>query len=556
MIYKVKHLAALVDNDGSVYSIPSNYITSVNTSITTNFQSSTELLLGVAPPPTAEITIKKVANSDVAAYHTAISRNGDYRSLTLHVFVSFDNGQTYVTKFSGFVKSRKESYGTVTLGATGFLGLLDLFKLNTPLMRWKRTATTIPQTGSLQDILDSQDPTTNDVGVINSVLWEIGGRPLRCRQLFDDNTQGYQPKFYYDCDGSVINPEWTWFNNDNLLNDLESLCRASGGVLYQREDGVVLYKNIYSIPSNEPEAVYTDSVYEDLEIGESRYEPYSKVILTFTPRYLTSSQEVYSEVLDEFLYPNQILVKTIEFQKPVYRLVNNTTSGQLGDTLVSAVYQKDSEIVEASSASLTKLSVYFKITPYSGWYTPTYTFTGNLGQFNEVPSTSTVTSQSAEIMILNSGVLVDLTVHLGRMRLFGRSLEGAKPQNYIRQIPITSGVLSGFKELRLNENPYIQDYTNARRYTHLSEYLLSNPRQVLTLKSVPADRAVTVGSIVEVNSTSMAVSGLYRVTSVGYELNTQACTLSVISTSGLIGRESVYIVGSGYSLDDTRYLGF
>lgn len=556
MIYKVKHLAALVDNDGSVYSIPSNYITSVNTSITTNFQSSTELLLGVAPPPTAEITIKKITNSDVAAYHTAISRNGDYRSLKLHVFVSFDNGQTYVTKFSGFIKSRKETYSTVTLGAVGFLGLLDLFKLSTPLMRWKPTATTIPQTGSLQEILDSQNPANNDVGVINSVLWEIGGRPLYCRQLFDDDTQGYQPKFYYDCDTSVINPEWTWFNNDNLLNDLESLCRASGGVLYQREDGVVFYKNIYSIPATEPEAVYTDSMYEELEIGESRYEPYSKVILTFTPRYLTANQEVYSEVLDEFLYPNQTLVKTIEFQKPVYRLVSNTTSGHLGDTLVSTAYQKDSEIVEASSASLTKLSVYFKITPYSGWYTPTYMFTGNLGQFDEVPSTSTITSQSAEVMILNSGVLADLTVHLGRMRLFGRSLEGSKPQNYIRQVPITSGVLNGFKELRLNENPYIQDYTNARRYTHLAEYLLSNPRQVLTLKSVPADKAVTVGSIVEVNSAFMAVSGLYRVTSVGYELNTQACTLSVISISGLIGRESVYIIGSGYALHDTRFLGF
>jgi hypothetical protein len=556
MIYKVRHLALLVDSMGTQYSVQSRYITAVDIGLTTNFQSDTELLLGVAPPPTAEITLKKQTSQDVAAFHQLIERDGDYRALTLYVFVSFDNGATYSTKFAGLVKSRKESYSAITLSASGFLDMLSLKRVLTPLMRWKKTATAIVQSGTLLELLNSQDPTLNNVGIINSILWDLGGRPIQCKSLFDDNLVGYTAKFYYDCDTSVIDPEWTWFNNENLQADLESLCRASGGVLFQKEDGLVLYKNVYSIPESTPFAVYTDKDYAAVEVGESRYEPYRKIILTFTPRYLSGNQEVYAEVVDEFLYTGQTLIKTVEFQKPVYRLVNHTTSGQLGSTFVASGYVYTSDIVEASSSSVSKVPVYFKVASYSGWYNPAYLYTGTPGNFIEVNSTNTLPSQSADVHILHSGAAAGLSIYLGKLSLYGRSLEGAKPQSYIRVIEGSSGVAQGYKELRLNDNPYIQDYMSAGRYTNIAAYLLANPRTVLTLTEVPALNSATLGATVEVQSNLMQVSGLFKVTAVKYSNTLATCSLSLVSLSGLVQQSNLYIIGDVYASSDEKYLGF
>lgn len=558
MIHTIKYLAAITSEDGVVHTIPSKYIVSIDVSAAFAFQTDTELALGVAPPITATIVFKKKTNSTQDSFYQLLGRNQAYRGCTITTFISFDNGVTYKTTFAGILKTRAESFTELTFQAAGFLDILNLKKISTPLLRWSPVATKIPDSlGTAQQnlaLLNTQNPANYRVGVINSILWEIGGRPYKYKNVYDQNLAQPKPKFYFDCDASLMNPEWIWFNYDNLLNDLELLCRASGGVLFQNTQGIVQYQNVYGIRAG-TQINLKDSDYSSLSFGESRLEPYSRLMMTFTPRFLSGSQEVFSDTLDEILVGPQVVSKVIEFQKPVAYLLNKTVSGQLADTLVSTQYQKTTELVQATSPSLSKVPVYFRIDPYVDWYLPKYTFAGTLGVFNEGRDTNRLPSQSAKIYMTQSGVYSDYTIFLNNLKLFGRALEPSKTQNYIADIS-SSGVYSGFRELKLNDNPYVQSYQEAERYVTIAQYLIANPRDVITLEGVSSAKSLELGSLINLSSTLMQVSGLYKVTGLRYDNSGSSAQVTLISAGDLIQRSSVYIVGSGYASSETKYLGF
>lgn len=558
MIHTIKYLAAISSEDGVVHTIPSKYIVSIDVSTAFAFQTDTELSLGVAPPLTATIVLKKNSNSAQDSFYQLLGRNQAYRGCTITTFVSFDNGVNYKTTFAGILKARSESFTELTFQAAGFLDILNLKKISTPLFRWSSVATKVPDSaGSAQQnlvLLNKQNPANYKIGVINSILWEIGGRPYKYKNVYDANLAQPKPKFYFDCDASLMNPEWIWFNYDNLLNDLEFLCRASGGVLFQSTQGIVEYRNVYGFRTD-AQVSLKDSDYSSLQFGDSRLEPYNRLLMTFTPRFLSGSQEVFSDSLGDVLVGPQVLSKVIEFQKPVAYLLNKTVSGQLTDTLVSVKYQKTTELVEATSTSVTKVPVFFKIDPYADWYLPKYNFTGTLGVFTEVRDTNRLPSQSAKIYITQSGVSADYTIFLNNLKLFGRALEASKTQNYIADIS-SSGIYSGFRELRLNDNPYVQAYKEAERYVAVTKYLIANPRDVITLEGVSSEKNIEIGNVITLNSSLMQVSGLYKVTGLRYENSGASSQVTLVSVGDLIQRSSVYIVGSGYTSTETKYLGF
>lgn len=558
MIYKLKYLAALTTDDGVVHTIPSAYIVSIEASTALSFQTDTELSLGVAPPITATITLKKPQEPVSPLFFQYLARGSLYKGCTITTFVSFDNGLSYKSTFSGILKTRLESFTTLKFEAAGFLDILNLKKISTPLLRWSSVATYIPNSAQTAQenlsLLSKQDPANNKVGIINSILWSIGGRPYKYKNVFDTNLLNYAPKFYFDCDASLMNPEWVWFNYDNLLNDLELLCRASGGVLFQNTQGIVEYRNVYGIRAG-VSAVLTDTDYSSLTFGESSLEPYSRLLMTFTPRYLSGSQEVFSDSLNEILVGPQVISKVIEFQKPVAYLLNKTVSGQLADTLVSTQYQKTTELIQATTPSLSKVPVFFRIDPYEDWYLPKYTFSGVLGVFYEQRDTNRLPSQSAKIYMTQSGVYADYTVFLNNLKLYGRALEASKTQNYIANISY-SGSYTGFRELRLNDNPYVQSYYDAERYVTIAQYLTASPRDVITLEGVSSSKNLELANIVELNSSLMQVSGLFKVTGIRYDNDGASSQLTLIYVGDLTQRSSVYIVGTEYLTSETKYLSF
>lgn len=566
MITKLAYSAEVIDNDGTIHVINPSYIISVTQGNSVEFQSTYEFITGVAKTPSATIVISKKA-SNSAGLATLFSTTYDWKFKTINIYTSYD-GQTRVTLYSGLLTSREESKNTLTFSCLGYLHLFDIYKIKTPLFHWKKAATYIPDvpTGYTQSqiktLLDAQNPTIKEgveVGVINTMLWLLGGRPLKYKSLYTSNPKYINevPKFYFDCDSSSINPEWIWFNYENLLSDLGQLCLATGGLLTQTSDGTIKYINTYNFYKNFDPVTgvsLTDSNYSDIIIETSKNEPLKSVLITFTPRYLSSTQVVYNDNLNEYLKINQTLQRTLEFTKPVYYLLNNTTSGQLTDTIVSNEYQLTKDTVTAVSLSVTKIPMYLKVEPYTDIYIakPVYDTIGTVEQdLNIMPS------QSVDIYFYNNEILADSTIHLTTLTLYGRALEAGNTQTYINQITI-SGAIQGYRQIKMNDNPYIQSLEQAKRFVDVTKYLLENPKPTIQLTNVSAKYSIELGDTIKINSNLMGISNQYYkvMSKTATGSNFDMFNYSAISLSGMYSKSDTFVVGNSYISSAVKLLAF
>lgn len=566
MITKLAYSAEIINDDGSVLVISPSYITSVSHDNAAEFQSTYEFVTGLAKAPSATIQISKKATAN-QTLSVLFSANYAWKFKTIAIYTSYD-GQSRVTLYKGLLTERSEDKNTMSFSCKGFLYLFDIYKIKTPLFHWRKTSSYIPDVpagytqAQIKSLLDAQNPTIKEgveVGIINTLLWLLGGRPNKYKSLYTSNPKyiNETPKFYFDCDSSSINPEWVWFNYENLLSDLQQLCLATGGLLTQASDGVVKYINTYNFYKNFDAVsgiTLTDSNYSDIIVETAKNEPLKSVLITFTPRYLSSSQIVYEDNLNEYLKLSQTLTRTLEFTKPVYYLLNNTTSGQLTDTVVSNEYKLTRDTVTAISLSVTKIPMYLKVIPDTTIYVakPLYDKLGGVEQdLNILPS------QSVDISFYNNATLADSTIHLTTLTLYGRALEAGNTQTYINQIT-TSGAIQGYRQIKLNDNPYVQSLEQAKRFIDVTKYLLENPKQTLQLSNVSAKYNIQLGDTVKINSNLMGISNqFYKVMSKSATGNNlDVFNYSMISLSGMYSKNDTFVVGETYISSDVKLLVF
>jgi hypothetical protein len=564
MIYKSKMYAKITLNDGvtSIIVMP-KYIESVNGNFSFDFQQNVELWTGVTQPPASAITFirpKVGANEELRNF---LDREADWRMTKLELYYSETNVESYRKVFDGLIYARSETNTTVQFTNRGYLDLLNITLIETPLFRNRRVATYIPSGTTDADKytkLKAQDPTIlegSSVGIINAILWLIGGRPYKYKSLYDtqySEVAGQYPKFYYDCDSSVINPEWLWFNYENLFGDLSTLCKAAGGVLNQDFDGVVRYKNIFSTKQASNGLVITDSNFSSASISENGTEPYSKIVTTFTPRYLSGAQEVFSTVVNEYLNYDESVERQIQFSKPVYKLVNKTISGQLTDTIVGNNFKYVKDKMNVVDSFGTKQIVSAKIKPHNTLYVTKYVASGTVGNFTKVKDSAVVPSQSTTLYVKNTQNQAS-TVYVGEVSLYGRALESAVQETYM--LPLNQyPTISGYKELRIGDNPYVQSESQAVRLINIAKYIMENPRTSITVSDVPYTEKLKLGETIVFNSNSYGISGEFKITSLSFSPTLSTAQVGLLSMSGLFSASDIFQVGTTYQDADSRVLAF
>jgi hypothetical protein len=568
MIKTIKYSVRITRNDGTTtLTVLPKYIVRVNSTTATSFADATEFHTGVADPLVSQIVFTKVNQAVNPGLYAFLQREADWRTNKIEVFYSVNNGASFMRLYEGLLFVRSEELNTVTFTVRGYLDLLNITLVETPVLRNRKTATYIPSApvgasnATLVSLLQKQNPTIaagSRVGIINALLWLLGGRPFKYKKLFDDqhsSVAGTYPKFYYDCQSSIINPEWVWFNYENLREDLNMLCKASGGNLRQRTDGLVEYVNIYNFNKSTPDITLTDSTFESLALSEMGTEPYSRIVTQFTPRYLAGSQKVYNMVFDEYLGNGQLVTRRVDFDKPVWKLVNKTVSGQLTDTIVSSGLKNVKDNITAVDLFGTRRVVNARIKPHETLYIPKYVSAGTPGNFISVRDQGVVSSQSTSLVIRNNLLSDASSLYIGEVSLFGRALEAANAEVYIEEINQFT-TIEGFKELRIQDNPYIQNNGTARRFSAITKYLMENPRQKLAIQGVPTASGVSLGTIVRVVSTYYNLDDNYEVTGISFNETLNQMNLNVISTSGLYTDLDLFIVGNQYTSPDLKYLAF
>jgi hypothetical protein len=564
MIYKSNSYARITLNDGvtTIVVLP-KYIKEVNGNFSFDFQQNTELWTGVTQPPASAITFIKPKVGDQEDLRLFLLRSADWRMAKLELFYSETQVISYRKVFDGLIYVRSETDTTVTFTCRGYLDLLNITLVETPLLRNRRVSTFIPTgTTDLDKFtkLKAQNPTIlegSSVGIVNALLWLIGGRPYKYKSLYDTQytgVAGQYPKFYYDCDASIINPEWLWFNYENLLGDLSLLCKSAGGVLNQDFDGVVRFKNVFSTKQTWNGLTITDANFGSATIAETGTEPYSKIVTTFTPRYLSGSQEVFSTVINEYLNYDESVERQIQFNKPVFKLVNKTISGQLTDTIVGDNFKYVKDKMNVVDSFGTKQIVEARIKPHSTLYITKYQAADTIGNFTKVKDTGVVPSQSTTLYIKNT-LNQASTLYVGEVSLYGRALESGTQETYM--LPLNQyPTISGFKELRIGDNPYMQSESQAVRVINIAKYIMEYPRLSLNVDGVPYTNKIKLGETIVFNSTSYAISGEFKITSISFSPTLSTVNLGLLSMSGLYAEDEIFQIGATYGDAMSRVLAF
>lgn len=566
MIYKVNTYAVITKNDGiTQITISPSFLQTIEGAINIQYQKDTEFMTGVNDPNTAVISIIKPKVGEQENLRLFLNDATAWRMSKLDLFQSMDGGVSYLKIFSGLLFEKTVTLNTTVFAARGFLDLLNITFLDTPLFKNRKTATKIPYSSGDTDAqkytkLTQQDPTIAagaDVGIINAILWLIGGRPALYKSLYTaqyGSLAGQYPKFYFDCETSIVNPEWIWFNYESLFQDLSNLCKASGGMLKQDTDGVVRYINVFSAKKDWNGLTLTDSDYADLSIGQEGTEPYSKIVTTYTPRYLANSQEVFKTVINEYINKDESVTRQVQFSKPIFKLVNKTTGKQLTGSFVGDTLKPVKETINAVDIFGTKRIIYSKVIPHKVFYMYKYVFSGALGNFAKVQDTEVIPSQTAS-MVFKNQTADNATLYIGEVSLFGRTLEAGGQENYtlpINQYP----TISGYKELRIPDNPYVQSESQAVRLVNITKYLMENPRKFLTVNGVAFNEKLQLGDVIKVQSTFYNINEEFKIASLSFSNNLSQVNMQLLSMSGLYGLSSLFTVGTSYAGTDTKRITF
>lgn len=243
------------------------------------------------------------------------------------VRVKFGFGGTNPLHFIGLIDGLEQRRVDATWQARGYQALLEAAEeIRSPLL-YRRPVFTQTSTVSVED----PDDSSWRGGLGNLILWRAGGRPWAQAGAYPS------APFYYNCETSILAPEWSWINGGNALKALQDLCAAAGGVLYQRTDGVIAYAEPFGFAAPAQTFHYTDSALAAdasyrVANNVGQYGGISRSIRTrelvvdivranFVKRRLQGVREIYSDTTPLQIEPGETTDPIpLDLQLPCYRL--------------------------------------------------------------------------------------------------------------------------------------------------------------------------------------------------------------------------------------------
>src|SRR6185295_3679821 len=207
--------------------------------------------------------------------------------------------------FVGLI-TRRSGVDVVTLECAGILAdiarrLKDTY---TPVRRLRPIATRTTASSI-------EDPANSGYagGLVNEALWRAGLRPVAQIGSFP-TADGY-----YACDQALFAADFGWLAGDDGYAELLRCARAAGGQIYQRDDGVVIYRQPYALIST-PTYTFSDrlanatdslGVYGDIDEEEATTQYATKIVGHCTPRVERQVQIVIEDTTPRLVQPGETI---------------------------------------------------------------------------------------------------------------------------------------------------------------------------------------------------------------------------------------------------------
>jgi hypothetical protein len=557
--------------------VGSNLVMGVDINHDAAMDLTSGIALGMSGYPSATVTLKKTS------FNSFSLRTFNWRLANIIVYYSLD-GVNYSPSFAGFIETRSEQLNEVSFTCYGYLKLLEYYRHYTPLWKNKPVATPIPEiplaakpwstsvSGIWGQYIQNQDPTTLSgfyTGTINTLFWLMGGRPYQYKDHFVNT--GQNARFWYDADPCPIVPKFTWMNLEEVSQDVSLLAGAAGAQITQTTDGVVRVLSPHSFSSAPKNITITDSMFTTIDIEEESAVTFGKAIVTFTPRFLGANKAVLDDPIGVYLAYNEEYEHEIELPQPVDRLTNNTyygsgvTYGISGGLFGIGEYISSFDFVRAvdyngdTSAVLLKVpkltNLYYARDKFN-WNTQT-----NTGYWSKVQDYAKTPGQFMKLVVKNNNSAKSL--YLAKISLFGVPVESGEPQTVKKDIDldftglVTSGIVpSGFREVALKDNPYVQSKDHAMRLLDVIRYLYKKPRPVIRIVDMVYNPNIQVGDIITIRSTFYNLDGQFKVTGISIKDTGSKLDINCIDVSDIKTKNQFFIIGSGYVGNTEKYLSW
>lgn len=459
------------------------YVLSISGSQESTGNTTNGLAFGMQVAPKATITFTEDASS---AFGGSL-RFRPILDTRVRISFTYDNAD-WIIAFEGVLTSISFNEYTITYQCAGFDELIKQTKIRT-VVDYNRPIATKTTVASQEN----PDLPGYTGGTINEILFRSGGRPYEQRD-FNYTYDSPGMKFWYTCDQSLFAPEWTWLNDENLLDEVFTLVRAAGGQLYQTTN-IIKYVEPLSFATGTSIYKFTTDTFQSAEWNGNPSDKVGTLTCTYTPRRVEPLQEVANDETPRYFEPSEQKTFTIETNLPVYTYALNET-----DKFVA-------KYVDMRDASPT---------------------------INNIE----VHAQKIIITLTNPSNTTPMVLYSTKIK--GRPIAAGQSN--------TIQVGNGLPERIMEDNPYIQNEQHALRLATMTHDFYGDIKPIITLSGATFDPQRYVGELVTFRYDEFTYLDVaMRIVAIRHTAGGSLMDVDVVEVTGLPTRNNMFIIGNTYS---------
>lgn len=453
---------------------------------------SSGLDFGAAAQPSVTLKLERNATTSALAWSG------------LKVRISFGfAASTLLVRLTGIVDGRQRALDTnaIVLAVVGFNNSISKTPVYSPLF-YRRLAFTMTTLTSVED------PTSGvyAAGLGNYIFWQAGGRPLEQAATYPTAL------FYYTCQPALMGSEWSWIAGEDGWAELNRLCKACGGQVFQQPDGTMTYVNPI-MPSASGYAIDSaDYLNASEDVNRDQYIATARC--AFSARRLQPTQVVYEDTTPRLVEASSSIDITLTMDRPVYSYVTSAIGG-------------------------TGL-------PSDDWVAGTVLYVDPLTYPDVIV---TYSSRAAGRVVVHVSNTLSQPIWLSRLCLRGR------PIAVVEQGIATAG--SGVPELEVGDGAIgVQSRAHAERLCKLYTDVYSTIRPPRELSSMGYDPDRLLGEVIQATISEWSISAVnHRIVRIAPK-GGATMDMTIVPVDGIPLAGDLFLVGTSYIDADTRQMGW
>lgn len=349
-----------------------------------------------------------------------------------------------------------------------------------------------------------EDPANGNYrgGILNWLMWQAGGRPFEQQATYPNAL------FYYTFEQAQLAIDYAWLEGENGWDEALNIVRTVGGQLFQRQDGVVQYRQPLGFGATTGGHTFSDAGtrsasltrYSDIQVARRTRKRMTRLICAYVERRRMALQQVIDDTTATPIQHGKDATITLTPDNPLASLQLD----QYGKLPVGA------------------------LTIVDGLNRPVQ---AEIGYYHSV----VWSARKIELTITNvSGG--PITVH--RVQLSGEPVAKAAAG------VVTIGAGDATGTLTLPDSVYIQRASHAEWLCQVTLALQGGVRPVYTLRDCPYDPRRTTGEVVLLEVQKWAIaSSPWLIIGIRHERTGTRSHYDLIPVGDLPRADQFYLVG-------------